>query len=154
MRTDARKTGSHTDMKKLTVAVRSFSNEPKNLCPYRENHLSIFRPCKPLPSHYTDPAIASRNLYFLPFLHFRRTLREIMLKDWIFPTDGGYFQPGFPIPLNNTYFYQAVSCDCLSKCHSDKSRPSISRGRELIQALGCDIHYRGALVLRAILVDL
>lgn len=31
---------------------------------------------------------------------------------------------------------------------------SISRDRELIQALGCDIHYSGALLLGAILVEL
>lgn len=31
---------------------------------------------------------------------------------------------------------------------------SISKDRELIQALGCSIHYSGALVLRAIVVEL
>jgi hypothetical protein len=66
----------------------------------------------------------------------------------------GHVRPVFAVPLKNKYFYEAVSCDWLFMLHNDKSRLSISTDRELIQALGCDIHYSGALVLGAILVEL
>lgn len=62
----------------------------------------------------------------------------------------GHVRPVFAIPLQTKHFYRAASLCSITINHA----LSISTDSELIQALGCDIHYSGALVLGAVLVEL
>jgi hypothetical protein len=77
-----------------------------------------------------------------------------MLKAWIVRMNGHITNLGYLFhPEIRTFNRLLLVTACLSAIVIDHV-PSISTDHELIQALGCDIHYSGALVLRAIVVDL